>query len=532
VQERLRGFNDKIRVDLIVATDGKGRVIARVGADEGVYKDGLEGYPLVADALRGYRGDDTWSEGGKLFRVAASPVIARDRYAGALVIGQEVGAQLAQSMKQVLDLDVAFLLRGRVLAASAQLPALSRLPMLVDQQQVELARSGRTAPLPIDGDPPYLTVIAPFQGEASGHKAAYALLVPKPAGASLTSLVSGLVSTLDPKALPWRDLAPVAGGLLVAIVLGLVLLRAQGEGPLRKLSRDAMALARGELQRLDEAKHTGTLGAIARAVNTTLDRLGATIRAPLKSDPPTTTRPPLVGSGTGPAKVTLDLRAGGPLALDQEPLLSPPEDDASLEPAVGARPMSLVAAHDTTSQPTSMRDDGPDMVDAPAMPPLSKRDIGVTGPTSIRTPSPPPRGNIAAAAAAEEGNFGDDDPTVAGGASASKSELSSVSTGRFESPAKKSPTLPPTPPPLPKAVAEVAPEDSELDSELSQVYHDFIETKQRLGEPTDGVSLEKFLVKLKANRAQLMSRYSCKTVKFQVYVKDGKAALKATPVQS
>src|SRR6185369_11423006 len=119
VQERLRYFNDKMRVDVVIATDGKGRVIARAGLDEGEYKDSVDGFPLVGDALRGLRGDDTWSLGGRLYRVAASPVIARDRYAGALVVGQEVGGELAQSMKQVLDVDVAFLLLGRVLASSS-----------------------------------------------------------------------------------------------------------------------------------------------------------------------------------------------------------------------------------------------------------------------------------------------------------------------------------------------------------------------------------------------------------------------------
>jgi hypothetical protein len=29
-----------------------------------------------------------------------------------------------------------------------------------------------------------------------------------------------------------------------------------------------------------------------------------------------------------------------------------------------------------------------------------------------------------------------------------------------------------------------------------------------------------------------MGKYNCKSVKFQVYVKDGKAALKATPVKA
>src|SRR6478752_390342 len=40
VQERLRYFNDKMKVDLVWATDARGRVIARAGLDEQVYKDG------------------------------------------------------------------------------------------------------------------------------------------------------------------------------------------------------------------------------------------------------------------------------------------------------------------------------------------------------------------------------------------------------------------------------------------------------------------------------------------------------------
>jgi hypothetical protein len=70
----------------------------------------------------------------------------------------------------------------------------------------------------------------------------------------------------------------------------------------------------------------------------------------------------------------------------------------------------------------------------------------------------------------------------------------------------------------------------DLDAQFRSVYEEFIETKQRCGESTDGVTYDKFALKLKANLDQLMSRYACRTVRFQVYVKDGKAALKATPV--
>ncbi len=532
VQDRLRTFNDKIKVDLLTATDAKGRVIARVGVDETVYKDGIEGYPLVADALRGLRGDDTWSQDGKLYRVAASPVIARDRYVGSLVLGQEVGGQLAQSMKQVLDIDVAFLLRGRVLAASSQLGALGRLPGLVDQQAPELARAGRSAPLTVDGgDRQYLVVLAPFVGEAAGHKAAYALLVPRPGGFSPAALLPQLASVLDPKALPWRQLAPVGGAMVFALLLGFVLLRVQAERPLKRLQRDAQALARGEVQRLDDDKHPGTLGAVARAVNTTLDRLGATVRTPsrhgLDAQPPLPGPSLLSGSGPKPAtgtgktptpvtplpphapppKATLDLRGDRPSSRELNAYV-PPEQDPSLEPP-GAKPPPPPPVHDTVDHlPVA---DGPDMIDAPAMLP-KMASPNETGPTTIRAPG----------AGQQNENFGDDEPTQASGKA---TQMRDLVTSQHATHA---------PPPIPAAqpAPTASPEEAALEGELSQVYHDFIETKQRLGESIDGVSLEKFLVKLKANRAQLMSRYACRTVKFQVYVKDGKAALKATPVQT
>jgi hypothetical protein len=74
------------------------------------------------------------------------------------------------------------------------------------------------------------------------------------------------------------------------------------------------------------------------------------------------------------------------------------------------------------------------------------------------------------------------------------------------------------------------PEAAALDAEFRAVYQEFVDTKQRCGESMEGVTYDRFSDKLRANRAQLISRYACKTVRFQVYVKDGRAALKATPI--
>lgn len=64
-----------------------------------------------------------------------------------------------------------------------------------------------------------------------------------------------------------------------------------------------------------------------------------------------------------------------------------------------------------------------------------------------------------------------------------------------------------------------------------RVYDDFVRTKRECGENVDGLTYEKFETTLRKNRDQLVQKHGCKRVKFSVYVKDGKASLKATPVR-
>jgi hypothetical protein len=63
------------------------------------------------------------------------------------------------------------------------------------------------------------------------------------------------------------------------------------------------------------------------------------------------------------------------------------------------------------------------------------------------------------------------------------------------------------------------------------VYEDFIRTKKQCGEPVDGLTYDKFSHTLKKNRDALIQRHGCRRVKFSVYVKEGRASLKATPVK-
>jgi hypothetical protein len=76
-----------------------------------------------------------------------------------------------------------------------------------------------------------------------------------------------------------------------------------------------------------------------------------------------------------------------------------------------------------------------------------------------------------------------------------------------------------------------APSSGGDEAHFQQIYREFVSTRERCGEAADGLSFEKFAAKLKKNQEQLIAKYSCRSVRFQVYVKDGKAALKATPVR-
>jgi hypothetical protein len=94
------------------------------------------------------------------------------------------------------------------------------------------------------------------------------------------------------------------------------------------------------------------------------------------------------------------------------------------------------------------------------------------------------------------------------------------------------PARAPTPPPL-RLDDDILGGDGDgaVDPYFKQVYDQFLSVKQSCGEPTAGLTYQKFSEKLVKNRDDLKAKTGCKEVRFTVYVKDGKAALKATPVK-
>jgi hypothetical protein len=91
---------------------------------------------------------------------------------------------------------------------------------------------------------------------------------------------------------------------------------------------------------------------------------------------------------------------------------------------------------------------------------------------------------------------------------------------------------PPVPPPPPAhSQSATPPTPDEEQAYFRKIHAEFVALKQRLGEPVDQLTFDRFEVTLKKNRDALVARYGCKVVQFQVYEKEGKASLKATPVK-
>jgi hypothetical protein len=67
------------------------------------------------------------------------------------------------------------------------------------------------------------------------------------------------------------------------------------------------------------------------------------------------------------------------------------------------------------------------------------------------------------------------------------------------------------------------------DAVFRGVFEKFVATRKECGEAGE-LSFSKFVQRLEQSKQAVIEKHACKDVKFEVYVKNGKAALKATPL--
>lgn len=78
---------------------------------------------------------------------------------------------------------------------------------------------------------------------------------------------------------------------------------------------------------------------------------------------------------------------------------------------------------------------------------------------------------------------------------------------------------------LPFSVTPYAEEDK-----MRNIFQDYLNMRKSCGEPINTIQWDSFVELLRNQKAAILQQYSCKDVNFYVQEKDGRAALKATPV--
>lgn len=483
----MKAIQGSRKPDFAMLIERHGRVVARVRLDDSDWGDVVAGRPLIDDALAGYLRDDVWVQNGSLFFVSAAPVVKQGAYVGAVVLGHQVTNQLAQTLVKSLEVDMGFHLGADGIAGSRTIafdhrPLQAAIARLVDEVTTDCQQVR-----PIDvraGADEYTAIAARLPGEAAARQAYFSVMIQRPEGLGFAGTLRAVKdSDLSPGNFPW---ILVGGAFLLVLGLGIGLMFFEVDRPLRRLAADAVRLAKGDTERLTEDVHGGKFGSIARSVNIHIDKLGREARSAKKDLDQLLGPAPEGGLGTIDLLATSlpSVRPGGPA-----PAVPPPPSEFRFGDS-GSQPPALPMAPARTGTPPPPLRPAPPVAapPIPIAPPLPVALPPERPPERLaeRDPEPP----IALPPEQSSGTVADDDPGH---------RFGDVQT--------------------------------RVDPYLRQIFDQFVSVKRSCNEPTAGLVYERFAEKLVKNREDLMLKTGCREVRFTVFVKDGKAALKATPVK-
>jgi hypothetical protein len=478
VRVALKSGNDKVTPDLafdaLWAVDANGRVIASVKFEHGEEWE-LGGFSVVADALHGWIRDDAWIWNGRIYRVVARPV---EKDAGGEPVGAVIGAKIvddvfARAVSKRTGAAVGFYADGvRVASGAPEGFDKANLDLITqDLKQLDnnkdYQEKGRTE-VRVVGE--HLGVVyARLPGEAWELGAGYAV-------GRLAVAVGGPLDFVSQADVTDKQKVPTSLVVLIVLVgalFGLGFTFFEHTRPIQIFRREVGRMAKGEIDALQPSKFTGPYKKIAADVNDGVDKVAAKGGVPRK-------------------------------AADLEQVLGP----------LPAQPQ--MSAFSVPGGP-----DGAPASDPRPPPQLPKAAPSGRGAPRLRQSSGSMR-------------FPEEE-----GEPISISGISNISGVHGAPPAGSGPHRPP-PPPRPRpsgemgAVTETSTPGADGFDELAdwrKVFEEFLAMKKQCAEPTANLTFEKFKGTLQRNKDALVARHACTRVKFTVYAKDGKAALKASPVK-
>lgn len=456
-----------LKFDAVWAVDANGRVVAAVGFEHTEDWE-LGGYASVADAIHGWIRDDAWVWKGRIYRVVTRPVEreAQGEPVGAIIGAKIVDDTFARSVTDRTGAAVAFYADNARVASGAP----------IDFNKADLDEITSDLKV-IENDKKYQekghsearvlrqhlgVVYKRLPGEAWELGAGYAV------GHVAVSVNNPFdfiaLATNDDKAKVPTPL--LAGAFVLLILLGLGISYAEYNRPLATFGKEAIRLAKGEIDVLSPSKFRGLYKKIASDLNDGMEKVAAKGGAPRRAADLEQVLGPIPSQ---PSMSAFSVPGGG-----GAPAPSPAPNVES--PSRIGRVPGVPAPRLRTSQSGSMP-----AVTEPEPAPAPEPSAG---------PRPPPP------------------PRRPPGAEAHASSVVSL-----------------------PSVAE--PPEDEFDelADWRKVFEEFLSLKQKCGEDTAALTFEKFKGTLQRNKDALVQRHACTRVKFTVYEKEGKAALKASPVK-
>ncbi len=525
----LNGQLGEMAGDLVFGVDANGIIVAQVGGTPPPHGAGLGAFPLVRRALDGYVRDDVWVYNGETYRMAARPVIDAGQYVGAVILGKRFDdAFAARLVTRLSGASLAFFLRDQVVASA--MPATGDAGIPRNEIGTPLAAvitaaewdAGQLSP-PQDLATGGVAVFAPVVGSASYAHFGYALGRPRPRLGSPTAILS-LASSEDWARLPW----PMLGGIaFLLFVIAMFTIWLEHSRPLTHFRVAADKLGKRDLDRLVPPEFGGQLRTAAASINEALDKVqdaaaatGSRRKAAdldqILGKAPEASSPAFFGFGEDKSR-----SSGGDFDLPPvPPAAPPPAAPAPSSPAIPKPPLAPPAAAPVPAPP------------APAAKPAA--------PPAPAVPAPPGK-----PAAPERPKLQDPlGTTMIGVGSGGTSGI-----GMVQAQAVSRPPTPAAPPPpaddggddedgatmvakVPDELLKRAgSEEAEQEAHYRDVFEQFLATKKQCNEPVVGLTFDKFVVTLRKNREQIVQKHGAAKVRFTVYVKEGKAALKATPIK-
>ncbi len=502
-----------------------GTIAAQAG--ESKLEGSLAGLPVFAEALTGLARDQAHAVDGVIWHLAGAPIYEGANLTAVVVLGWPYDGAFADRVTQQVGAPVIIIAAGERLG--------SALPQLTVEQL--MVRGIGVGPLDVSPVPGPMPLLVP-------DKTRYSIIaLPVFSGESVLAIAVVTDRNEALRALAYGQALVIVGTLLVALLQLLFIW-----DTIRSITQPIGVIV-AHLSKLAQGSSVGILP--EAALNGPFLRLGKQVNMLLQMMPSTSRQVPQGGSGSS-AQLGFSSPSSTGIGLGEDP---PFGSQAPRAVTPGTVPKPIAAAPSKVPSPAMDDSSGLSaLFDDNAADPLAAFRVRSAPPVSRgQVPSSIPEAAVPAPVEQLPPEFFEP-------AAENSSEMSPEATVMFQVPQEllnqssstSTTTIPPSLLPAyagnaqendARTLVAMVPADllavgsgregvtSADELHYREVYAKFLDIRGQCGEDTSDLTYDRFVAKLMKNRQQIVEKHKAKSVRFQVYVKEGKAALRALPVR-